>query len=276
MGGNPPNWHDPENIPDDIQSTPFATDQLVRVLGNKVLGGLIEEPGDGFDLLWGLRQCLEHLPLFPLPPFGRRSSKEESCAMNDLGDPWQEWVLELLLVSEDTRDLAILLELKSTAGSPGSLVIVLIQLVETGQDLLHGLRSHEREPGVGAVLSELFGESAKEESTEHGAEPRILRRPHAIGVTPGSKVVGGKIGCEETISTNESDGIRKNSPRDGVARAETSARYDGLSFLGLEASVQLEVIDRAIEFLSGSSDLWVRIPFQEGRIRLQAKVLQKR
>ena len=29
--------------------------------------------GDGVDLFWGLRQCLEHLPLFPLFPFRRIS-----------------------------------------------------------------------------------------------------------------------------------------------------------------------------------------------------------
>jgi hypothetical protein len=36
------------------------------------------------------------------------------------------------------------------------------------------------------------------------------------------------------------------------------------------------MVDCAIELLSGSSDFWVWVPFQEGLVWFQAEVLQKR
>lgn len=183
---------------------------------------------------------------------------------------------ELLLVSQNSGDFAILLELEGTVGTLGSVEVVLVYLVEFRQDLAHGWRSHEREPGVGTIFGVLFGESTKEEPAEHGTKSRVLRRPHTIVVTPGGEVVRSKIGCEESISTNESDCICKNGPGDGVTRAETSTRDDWFGLLGLETSVELEMVDCAIKFLGSSSDLRVGIPFQERRVWFQTEVLQKR
>ena len=87
LGGNPLDWHNPENVPHDIHRTLLATNKLVRVLGDKSFGGFVEELGNSGNLLRGLRQCLEHLPLFPLSPFGCISGKEEPWTMNDVVDP---------------------------------------------------------------------------------------------------------------------------------------------------------------------------------------------
>ena len=92
----------------------------------------------------------------------------------------QEWVLELLLICEDSKNLSILLELSYTVGAPGSYKVVLVLSADPGQNLVHGLGSHKREPGVDAVLGEFVRESAMEETAEHGTESRVLRRPRAI------------------------------------------------------------------------------------------------
>lgn len=276
MGGNPLNWYNLEDIPDDIQGTPLATHELVRLLGNESLGIFVEEVGDGIDLFWGARQLLQHPPLFPLSPFGRISSKEEPWTMDDLGDPVQEWIPELLLVSEDARYFSILLELANAVGTLGSFQVILILLAEFRQDFVHGLGSHEWEPGVGTIVGELLGESAKEESTKHGTESRVLWRPDAIGETPSSKVVCGEICGKETIPTNESDGIRKDGTRDGVTGAETGTLDYWFGVFSLETSVQLKIVNRSIELLGGGGNLFVWVPFQECLVWSQAEVLQKR
>jgi len=277
LGGNPLDWHDPENIPHDIQSTLLATNKFVRLLGDQGLGVFVEERSDGVDLFRGLRQRFEHLPLFPLSPFGSVSGKEEPWTADDLGDPVQEWVPELLLlVRKNARDFAILLELESTAGTPGSGGVVLVLLIQLRKDLTHGFGSHEREPGVGAVLSELAGEGTKEESTEHGTESRGFRGPHAIGITPGGEIVRGEIGREETISANKSDGIGEDGTGDGVTGAKTSTCDNWFGVLGLETNIQLEMVDCTIKFLGGGSNLRVGVPFQERLVSFQAEVLRKR
>ena len=197
--------------------------------------------------------------------------------MDDLGDPVQEWMPELVvLVFENPGYFSVLLELASSVGGPRSLKVVLVHLAQFRQNLLHGLGSHEREPGVSAIVGKLFRESAKEQSTEHGTESGILWRPHAIGETPSGQVVSGEICGKETVSTNESDGICKDGTRDGVTRAETSTCDDWFGVLSLEASVQLEMVDRPIELLGSGSDLFVWVPFQERLVWPQAKVLQRR
>jgi len=195
--------------------------------------------------------------------------------VDDPGDPAQEGVPELFLVSENAKYFSILLELASTVATLGSFKIVLVHLVEFRQDFLHGFGSHEREPGVGAVVGELFRESAKEEPTEHGTEPRILRRPHAIGEAPSGKVVGGKIGGKETIPADERDGVRKDGTGDGVTRAETSTLDDWFGVLGLETGVQLKVVNLSIELFGGGGNLFIWVPFQESLVWSQAKVLQR-
>ena len=100
---------------------------------------------------------------------------------------------------------------------------------------------HERRPGVGAVVGKLFGESTKEESTEHGTEPGIPWRPHAIGETPGDEIVGGEIGGKETVSKNKSDGVCKDSTRDGVTRAETYTLDNWFGVLNLDSTKWLIV-----------------------------------
>ena len=183
--------------------------------------------------------------------------------MDDLGDPVQERVSELVLVCDDPVHLSILLELAHRISGLGSDKVVPVPAAQVRQNPMHGLGSHKREPRVGAVVCELFGESTKEESTEHRSEPMVVRRPRAIGNTPSGKVVWGEICGEEAISTNESDGICENGPRGSVARAQTSTLEGRLGGFSLEASVQLEIIDLAIEFLCGSSDFLVWVPLQE-------------
>ena len=263
LGGDPLNRNNPEDVPDNINRALLPANKLERLLGNKSLGILVEELGDLVNLFTGLCQGLEHLPLFPLSPLWRIGGKEEPWAMDDLGDPVQEWVPELVLVCDDSVHLSILLELAHRIGGLGPHKVVLVLAAKLRQDLIHGLGSHKGEPGVCAILCELFGKSTKEESTEHRSESRVVWRPGAIGNTPSGEVVWREIGGEETISTDESDGICENGPRDSVARAQTSARDDRFGGFSLEASVQLEVIDLAIEFLCGSSDFLVWVPLQE-------------
>ena len=183
---------------------------------------------------------------------------------------------ELVLVSENARHFSILLELVRSAGGLGPDKVVFVLLAQFRQNFVHGLWGHEREPSVGAVFGELVGERTKEESAEHGTESGALRRPHTVGETPGSEIVWSKICGKEAVSTNESNGICKNGTRDGVTRAETGARDYRFGVLSLKTSVQLKMVDCTVELLSGSSDLWVRIPFQECLVWPQAKILQKR
>ena len=63
--------------------------------------------------------------------------------------------------------------------------------------------------------------------------------------------------------------------RDGISRAETGACDYRFGVLGLETSVQLKMVD-CVEFLSGSRDLWVWVPFQECLVWPQAEILQRR
>jgi len=275
LGRNPLDWYNPEDIPDNVQGTSLVTYELVRLLGDESLRVVVEELGDDVNLLWGLRQHLKHLSLFPLSPFRCIGGKEEPWTVDDLGDPVQEWMPEFLLVSENARHFPIFPKLASTAGGPGSLKVVLVLLVQFRQNLIHGLRGHEWEPSVDAVVGELLGEITKEEPTKHGTEPRVLWRPHAIGETPGGEVVGGEIGGKETVSTNKSDGVRKDGTRDGVTRAEAGTFDDWLGGLRLEAGVQFKMIDCPIELLGSGSNLCVGIPLQECLVWPQAEVLQR-
>ena len=240
---DPLNRHNSEDVPDNVQGTLLVTHQLVRLLGDKSLRVLIEELGDGVNLLWGLRQRLEYLPLFPLPPFGCIGGKEKPWTMDDLGDPVQEWMPELLLVPENSGNFPVLLEHASTVGSARSLEVVLVLLVQFRQNFTHGQGSHEREPGVDTVIGELLREGTKEESTEHGTKPGVLWRPHAIGITPGSEVVWCEVGSEEAVSTNKSNGVGKDGTRYGVARAKSGTLDNWFGVLGLEASVKFKMVD---------------------------------
>ena len=273
---NPLNRHNPEDVPDDVQGTLLVTHQFVRLLGNESLRVLIEELGDDVDLLWGLRQRLEHLPLFPLPPFGCIGGKEKPWTMDDLGDPVQEWMPEFLLVPENSGHFPILVEHTSTVGGPRSLEVVLVLLVQVRQNFIHGWGGHEREPSIDTVVSKLLRESTKEESTEHGTKPGVLWRPHAIGVTPGSEIVWCEVGSKETVSADKSNGICKDGTRDGVTRAETGTLDNWFGGFGLEASVKFKMVDCPIELLGSGSNLFVGIPFQERLVWPQAEVLQRR
>jgi len=115
LSSNPLNRHNHEDVPDDIQSTALAAYELVRPVGDQSFGVVVEELGDHADLLWSLRQCLEHLSLVPLSPFGRISGKEKPWTMDDLGDLVQEWMPEFVLVSENAGYFSILLNLESMA-----------------------------------------------------------------------------------------------------------------------------------------------------------------
>ena len=86
LSSNPLNRHNYEDIPGDVQSTPLATYELVRLVGDQSLGVVVEELGDHVGLLWSLRQRLEYLSLFPLSPFSRIGGKEKPWTINDLGD----------------------------------------------------------------------------------------------------------------------------------------------------------------------------------------------
>ena len=70
LGGDPLNWNNPEDVPDNINRTLLPTNELERLLGDKSLGILVKELGDLVNLLRGLRQGLEHLHMFPLSPLG--------------------------------------------------------------------------------------------------------------------------------------------------------------------------------------------------------------
>ena len=102
--------------------------------------------------------------------------------------------------------------------------------------------------------------------------PGVLWRLHAVGETPSSEIVWSEICGKEAISTNENDGICKNGTRDGITRAETGARDYRFGVLSLETSVQLKMVDCTVEFLSGSRDLWVWVPFQECLVWPQAEI----
>ena len=273
MSGNPLNWHNPEHIPNDVQCALLSADELVRLFLNKSLGGLIEELGGGFDLFRGLSQSLGHLPLFPLSPLRGVSGEEEAWAVDNRGYPLQEGVPERLLVFENSSDLTIFLDLAHTVGGFGSNQVVLFLPADLGQNLVHRLGSHEWEPGVRAVVRVLIRESTKEESTEHGTEPRVLWRPYAVSQTPGGEVVGGEISGKEAVPTDESNCVCEDGARDGVTRAQTSTLDDRLSGLCLEAGVKLKVINVAVKFFGGGGDFFVWIPFQECLVSSQAEIL---
>ena len=48
---------------------------------------------------------------------------------------------------------------------------------------------------------------------------------------------------------------------------EAGTLHDGLRRLGLEADVELEAFDVAIQLLGGRRDLRVGVPFEEARVR---------
>ena len=73
----------------------------------------------------------------------------------------------------------------------------------------------------------------------------------AVLEAPRCKVGGGKVGGEEPVSAGEADGIGEDGTGDGITGAETCSGLRGLRFLSLEANVELEIVDIAVERLSG-------------------------
>ena len=59
-----------------------------------------------------------------------------------------------------------------------------------------------------------------EEATEHGTESRVVWRTHAVSQTPSGEVACSEIGGEKAITTDESDGVCENGPRDCVTGAQ--------------------------------------------------------
>ena len=73
----------------------------------------------------------------------------------------------------------------------------------------------------------------------------------------------GEIGGEETVSTDESDGICQYGTRNGVTRTQTGTLDNWLGGLGLQASVKFEAVNVTIELLGRGSNFFVWVPLQE-------------
>ena len=142
--------------------------------------------------------------------------------------------------------------------------VILIQLVQLLQDSLHRLWSLEREEGIDTLLIEVVRERPQEEPCEGTSESMRIGVALAVLEAPGSKVGGGEIMRKEAVAPSKGNGVAEDGPADGVSRAETGTVNEGLRLLGLQTDVELEVVDVAIQKLSGSGNLWVRVPFKEG------------
>jgi predicted nucleotidyltransferase len=104
-----------------------------------------------------------------------------------------------------------------TSSSFGPTQIVLVDDVQLGQVLLHGVGCHEREPGIDAILRELVGERTQEETTKHASEAGTVGIPLSIVKAPSGHVVRRKVLGKEPVPTSEGDSITQNSTTDGVS-----------------------------------------------------------
>ena len=95
--------------------------------------------------------------------------------------------------------------------------VVFVDKVQFGQVLLHGTGRHEREPGVDAVLREVFGKRAQEKSTKHASEAGTIGIPLAIVEAPGGQVIRCIVLGEEPVPSGEGDSITQDGTTNGVS-----------------------------------------------------------
>ena len=139
----------------------------------------------------------------------------------------------------------------------------MVKQVHLLQVNLHRIRRHQREERIDTVLAEVVGESPQEKSTERASEAKCAWITLAVVEAPGSQIEWRKVVSEESVASGQSDGVAENGTTDCVSWAEASAIDEWFGFFGLEADIELEVVDVTIQQLSCTSDLWVRVPLKE-------------
>lgn len=107
---------------------------------------------------------------------------------------------------------------------PGELLrlaeVILLDVPKVGQNVAHGIGSHQREPSISAIMAVIIRECAEEESAEGAAIARSSWITLTICETPCSHVEWCVICSEESIASGEGDSIAENSPTNGIC-------YDG-------------------------------------------------
>lgn len=141
--------------------------------------------------------------------------------------------------------------------------VILVDLVQLSQIDLHGIGRHQGEPCVDTVLSEVLWKSTQEQAAKHATETSAIRIALAILETPSGHVERGIVVGEEPVATGEGDSVTQDGTTDSVTWAKTSTLNHRLRLFSLKTDIELEVLNIAIELLSGVGDLGVRVPLQE-------------
>lgn len=142
----------------------------------------------------------------------------------------------------------------------------------------------------------MIGQVAEEETAERASKPKCIRITLAISKAPSGKVIRREIVREEAVSSSKSDSVTQNCATDGIScagrhqdctpteneirmlltRTESSTLNDGFRVLGLQANIQLEVVDVAIEFFGRLPNFIAWVPLLEVSIDLQAEELNQK
>ena len=102
-------------------------------------------------------------------------------------------------------------------GIRGAVEVVAICGAEFAKEDLHRLGSLEGEPRVGAIVSELAGQSTKNETAKHASISRSLRVTLAVRETPCGEVEWSVIRSKESVSPCQSDGVAENGAAYGIS-----------------------------------------------------------
>lgn len=89
----------------------------------------------------------------------------------------------------------------------------------------------------------------EQELGEEAAVRPVLRIVLAVLEAPGGEVRGREVGGEEAVAAGEADRVGEDGAGDGVAWAEPRAGTGRFGLFGLQADVELEVVDVAVECL---------------------------
>lgn len=129
--------------------------------------------------------------------------------------------IEILSRFENLRDSVVVRE--SIRGWRGLrfVDVVLVKEAQFIQVGVHGIRGHEGEESVDAVLRVVLGQGAEDQSTHNATEAKSAGITLTISEAPGSEVVRSEIMSEEAVSASEGDGVTQDSSTDSITYTQT-------------------------------------------------------
>ena len=122
-----------------------------------------------------------------------------------------------LSASQNLLDVIVLPCNSNGGGVGGTVEVVAIYCAEFAKEDLHRLGGLEGEPRVDAVVSELVGQTTKDETAKNASISRPLRITLTVREAPCGEVKWGAIRGKEAVTTCESDGVAQNRTAYGIS-----------------------------------------------------------